>query len=199
MNKPHWRSPEEFGKPWWRVFHDSTAAYPTKPTVTDISIYSNFYVYYGYVLPCMTCSKDYSATLEQNNRGEQLYFSLMRGKLFVFIWGVDIHNDVNRRLGKPTKTYYEAGVFYGFSVQEIDFTLSSLKQQFGGSQVAQTAPRQNLQNINQAASNIANVVDTPMSKSNSTASSSALFRKELFPNAPQAAPIRRSRSRSRLF
>ena len=120
-----WRSPEQFGKHWWKVFHEAAAAYPTIPTLTDIHLYSGLFQFFGYYLPCFTCSKDYDNTLNQNHLGEKLYICLIKGKIYVWMWSIDVHNTVNRRLGKPVVSYWDVCESFGILKTELDYALNN--------------------------------------------------------------------------
>lgn len=113
-----WRNPADFGPVYWDVFHRTTAAYPTNFTTTDISLYSSFLLTYGYVLPCVSCAVEYAAMM--NNYGPALFQALVRGKIYVWLWGVLVHNEVNARLNKPVVSPADIAARWGFAPCEAD-------------------------------------------------------------------------------
>lgn len=135
------RNPAEFGPSYWYVLHSMTAAYPTQPTVTDISLYGSQLLTFGYVLPCSACSPEYARLME--TYGPLLYVLLCRGKLWVWLWGVLVHNEVNARLHKPVVPPGEVALVWGFDPAEAERGLQEILATFKVSRSLQSALSRN--------------------------------------------------------
>lgn len=120
-----WRKPENFGSNFWLVFHQYAASYPTYFGVTDVQIYGTTFYNFGYTLPCQQCSQDYANMLITTNIGINLYHSLLKGKLWVWLWSVDAHNVVNRRLHKNIVSPLDICTEYSFTRLEVEREMST--------------------------------------------------------------------------
>lgn len=119
-----WRSPELFGPHYWKVFHSTAASYPTKFTPNDVMVYGWFFQLFGYILPCLQCSQEYARLIELY--GMMLYQSLVKRRIYVWVWSVIIHNEVNVRLHKPVVTIDAIAHQYGFAVAEAQAVMEEL-------------------------------------------------------------------------
>jgi hypothetical protein len=91
-------SPAQFGPYFWGTLHlaclgggkikDLVEAFPS-------------------ALPCPTCSSHFSSVIRSHPFPDD-----MENPIEVFKWSVDVHNAVNKRLGKPNVSYNDAFDFW---------------------------------------------------------------------------------------
>jgi len=86
---------ETLGRGTWTLLHSIASQYPTNPTPGERSDVQSFFRLFSKLYPCWVCAEDFQAYLKREpirtaNRDEF-------GK-----WLCEAHNDVNRKLGKPT-------------------------------------------------------------------------------------------------
>lgn len=94
-------SPKLWGKQAWHFIHMVALSYPYMASEETKKKYYDFYESLGHTLPCGTCAKHYKEKFEANpprleNRNE------------LFRWTVDIHNSVNKDIGKNQISYDKA-------------------------------------------------------------------------------------------
>ena len=85
-----------WGNGLWNFLHSSSYAAPTKRRSDSLG---SFFENLGSMIPCPDCQKHYDD------------FYLTRGpptNSNLSEWIVDLHNNVNKRIGKKTMTYKEA-------------------------------------------------------------------------------------------
>ena len=90
-------NPEKWGPHYWKMSHYITIAYPKNPTEEDKKSVKMYFYNLVYLLPCENCRNHYAKNLNKFPLTEEILAS--RYKLIK--WLVDIHNEVNRRTGKP--------------------------------------------------------------------------------------------------
>ena len=94
--------------PWgfhtWHAIHYVALGYPDAPTEQDTRIYNEFFSSLGYVLPCKLCTGHYADHVVK-------YPISLTNRESLFKWTVDIHNSVNRSLGKKEFTVDEARTY----------------------------------------------------------------------------------------
>lgn len=96
----------EWGAPGWRFLHCVSFSYGDDPTAEERRRMFAFVVAVGDVLPCKRCRGHYRAYVGAHlTRGAFSPALADRDALSRFL--VDLHNDVNRRLGRPTVGYEE--------------------------------------------------------------------------------------------
>lgn len=93
-------NPVAFGPHFWFVLHSVSFFYPESPTDTDMKIHKDFYESFVHVLPCDDCKKHYRVLLTKYPIDGHLD---SRDELSR--WVVFVHNQVNKRLGKPEMAY----------------------------------------------------------------------------------------------
>lgn len=96
--------PKIWGKSAWDFTHYVTLAYPLEPTDEDQINYYNFFYSLPAILPCKKCGKSL------NNHYEILPLTeeILSSRQSLVKWWVDIHNMVNRSIGKKILSYDEA-------------------------------------------------------------------------------------------
>lgn len=103
---------DAWGAPFWQVAHTMTFMYPlSDPTPADKSRVLSFFKLYPFILPCGECGRHFQ---EYTKEGGLFAFTedLLRGQEPLSRWLVDLHNAVNRRLGKPEASYADVRQFY---------------------------------------------------------------------------------------
>lgn len=103
-------NPAVWGSQAWRKFHSKAIYYPENPTPQQRYEVKNFYEReFLKDIHCENCRTSYSQFLRQ-------YPIRHASRLELFNWGVDIHNLVNKKLGKKQITYNEAyHIWFGAS------------------------------------------------------------------------------------
>ncbi len=95
---------EAVGRVLWPGLHTLAAYYPEVPTSAQRQASRDMYHALGALLPCPHCAADYTKLFQRRFRNAS------RDELFQSL--VDMHNDVNARLGKPLVTYAQARAMY---------------------------------------------------------------------------------------
>jgi hypothetical protein len=95
--------PKIWGKYIWTSIHIIALGYPDKPTPDDKQNYKQFYTNLWKVIPCIKCANNYQKHLDELPLDEQL-----SNNTTLFKWTVDLHNIVNKELGKRQWTHEEA-------------------------------------------------------------------------------------------
>lgn len=96
-------SPQIWGPLFWMTIHIVALGYPKKPTYGDKKAAKEFFESLQYLLPCSECRGHFRELLVKNPITPHLD---RRDDLFKYT--VMLHNDVNKRLGKPQMTEVEA-------------------------------------------------------------------------------------------
>ena len=98
------KSPQVFGPPTWAYLHISTVHLPENLNPTIATHVRNTLVAVPAMVPCDSCALHSGNFMLENKAKLE---SLKTGSDF-FNFTVDLHNFVNKRLGKPTITYSKA-------------------------------------------------------------------------------------------
>ena len=99
--------PSTWGPFFWHTIHLTALGYPSKPTYAEKRAAKEFYESLVHLIPCPLCKLHYAETLKEHPVGPSLD---TRDDLFR--WTVDMHNKVNKQLGKPEYTELDAVKFY---------------------------------------------------------------------------------------
>lgn len=94
--------PEFWGPSGWKFLHSVTFQYPIKPNVNDKAHYKEFFNSLKHTLPCEKCAYHYTAHLRKFPIDSALE---TREKLVR--WLINVHNEVNKSLGKREYFYEE--------------------------------------------------------------------------------------------
>ena len=97
--------PNKWGPHLWFFLHTISLNYPKNPTYQDKEDYNNFYMSLQHILPCSACKSHLSEHLQQEPPNLSDNISLIR-------WTIDLHNKVNKSLGKKQLSYEEAVILY---------------------------------------------------------------------------------------
>lgn len=95
--------PKSWGPPTWKSLHSITFGYPHCPTMDDKKNNLLYFTLLQHVLPCITCRDNYKKHLNKY----PLTNDILSSRIKFIKWLIDIHNEVNIMLGKPTKSYEE--------------------------------------------------------------------------------------------
>ena len=85
--------------------HFVSLGYPDNPTDQDKQNYKNFYYSLQHILPCEKCAQNY-----KHNLAKYPIDNHLANRDTLVKWVIDVHNEVNEELNKPTLKYEEAAV-----------------------------------------------------------------------------------------
>jgi len=85
---------DQLGRAAWTLLHTVTMAYPDTPTEDHQTTMRIFFESFGSVYPCASCSHDFLQMLQVSPPETDSKVSLTQ-------WLCRIHNEVNRKIGKP--------------------------------------------------------------------------------------------------
>ena len=96
--------PSDWGHYLWASFHLVINGYPQFPSPQDKEKYRMFVHGMADTLPCKNCSISFREILRQNPMTDDVMGSRDR----LILWGIYIHNLVNKKLGKKILTVPQA-------------------------------------------------------------------------------------------
>ena len=99
--------PNIWGKHAWIFLHSVSMNYPNNPNHEEKLIFKNFFLSLKGILPCEVCKKHYSKHIQVNPIEPAL-----QSKRKLVEWLINLHNQVNISLNKPTMTYDEVIELY---------------------------------------------------------------------------------------
>jgi len=88
--------PRYWGSKFWFVMHTTAYFYPETPTTDEMHAAKNFYESLRLLLPCPGCAQHYAGLLQKKPIDNAI-----SSRMSLITWVNEIHNEVNRRLGKP--------------------------------------------------------------------------------------------------
>ena len=100
-------NPKIWGPHFWFVLHIITFNYPKNPTAHDKQAYRDFFTSIKDILPCYNCKKHYAKNINKYPITPNL-----DNKKQLVTWLINIHNQVNKDLGKETYTLKEVLEIY---------------------------------------------------------------------------------------
>lgn len=112
--------PDIWGKHLWFSIHFIAQDYPKTPTHDEMIAYKDFFDNLWKVIPCYKCGVNYKRHLQELPIDDHL-----GSREDLFAWTVELHNIVNRELGKPIMTLDEAKKKYS----DPEFNKVDVKQQ----------------------------------------------------------------------
>lgn len=89
--------PAVWGKHVWYSIHFVSLEYPVAPSAKDKETYFDFYRNLAKVLPCVVCREHFKNVWVQH----PLTTDKLNSRESLFAWTVEVHNMVNKDLGKP--------------------------------------------------------------------------------------------------
>jgi hypothetical protein len=99
-------NPGSWGPGVWRFFHMATAVYPVQPTAQDKKAFRDLVAGLAGNLPCAACRDHFQRMVSSGSLA--LTNEVLESRMTLWAWGVDVHNRVNRRIGKPVLVNYDA-------------------------------------------------------------------------------------------
>lgn len=99
--------PTVWGPFFWHTIHIVALGYPKTPTYTDKKCAKEFYESFAFLIPCAICRQHYTEHLSKNPLTPYL-----DSRSDLLKWTIDIHNQVNKMLGKPEWTQTEVISYY---------------------------------------------------------------------------------------
>lgn len=101
-------NPTLWGPHLWKFMHYLTLSYPEQPTEFDVNKFKNFFLSIGEYLPCEKCRHNYTDHLQE--------LPLTQNELScrdnLVVWLFNLHNIVNKHLGKKEFTLKEFNDLY---------------------------------------------------------------------------------------
>jgi hypothetical protein len=101
-------NPELWGKHFWKMLHYITFAYPSNPTAKDKKNIISFFKTFKKIIPCEKCRRNFKQHLANNPLND----SALENKQNLILWLLNLHNDVNKLLGKPEVTLGQLSQMY---------------------------------------------------------------------------------------
>ena len=103
--------PSKWGPHFWMTLHIACLG------CQDAKVLSDFVEGYKEIIPCLSCREHFEQVLVDNPVPEADD---------LFRWSVDVHNIVNRRLGKPEVSYEAAlaNIVTGTPPPQFDFKIA---------------------------------------------------------------------------
>ena len=99
--------PSVWGPFFWHTIHIVALGYSKNPTYTDKKCAKEFYESLAFLLPCSICREHYKEYLQ-----EKPISTFLDSRTDLIKWTIQIHNKVNKMLGKPEWTLEEVLSYY---------------------------------------------------------------------------------------
>jgi hypothetical protein len=99
--------PIVWGPKLWFFIHTVALNFPNNPSFEEIKNYESFFENLKYIIPCDKCRLHYRQRLSDNPVSKYLTDSNA-----LFIYTIDLHNEVNKSLGKRIYSYEEVAKLY---------------------------------------------------------------------------------------
>jgi len=99
--------PTVWGPIFWHTIHIVALGYPSNPSYAQKRAAKEFYESLGSLIPCPVCREHYVTHLQKMPLTPHLD---RRDDLFK--WTVELHNEVNKLLGKPRRLESEVIAYY---------------------------------------------------------------------------------------
>ena len=105
--------PNKWGPHLWFFLHTVSFNYPVTPSFKNKVDYNDFYNSLKNMIPCELCRTHYIQYLE-------IAPPDLSGRNALVKWTIDLHNKVNKQLGKPVYSYSKAITLYKKYYKGID-------------------------------------------------------------------------------
>jgi hypothetical protein len=99
--------PTVWGPFFWHTIHIVALGYPKNPTYTDKKCAKDFYESLAFLLPCAICREHYKEHLATHP-----ITTFLDSRTDLIKWTIEIHNSVNKSLGKAEWTLPEVLAYY---------------------------------------------------------------------------------------
>jgi hypothetical protein len=100
-------SPTVWGPFFWHTIHIVALGYPKNPTYTDKKSTKEFYESFVYIITCTICRDHYKEHI-----AKKPLTPFLDSRSDLIRWTIDIHNSVNKMLGKPEWLESEVIAYY---------------------------------------------------------------------------------------
>ena len=94
--------PTVWGPKLWFFIHTVALNFPNNPSFEEIKNYESFFENLKYIIPCDKCRLHYIQRLRDNPISKYLTDANT-----LFIYTIDLHNEVNKSIGKRIYSYDE--------------------------------------------------------------------------------------------
>lgn len=92
-----------WGPPMWFTLHIISFNYPLKPSKEDKKNYKSFFDSLDNILPCKACREN----LRENKKNTNYGMHVFKNRRSLSYWVYQLHEEVNKLLGKESKLKYE--------------------------------------------------------------------------------------------
>jgi len=99
--------PTVWGPLFWHTIHITALGYSNEPTYSQKRAAKEFFEALAHLIPCPLCRSHYETHIQKYPISPHL-----DKRIDLFRWTVNLHNEVNKSLGKPTQTEMEVIYFY---------------------------------------------------------------------------------------
>ncbi len=99
--------PTVWGPFFWHTIHIVALGYPKNPSYADKKSAKEFYESLAFLLPCSICKEHYKSHLQKYPITPYL-----DSRADLMKWTIQVHNDVNKMLGKPEWSMEEVIAYY---------------------------------------------------------------------------------------
>ncbi|KAJ3159537.1 hypothetical protein HDU86_001546 [Geranomyces michiganensis] len=103
----------ELGRAAWRVLHTMAGKFPTDPNTDEQQAMQDYIYLFARLYPCGDCARHFKRVLEAHP-------PRVSSREAVSQWACDVHNVVNKRLGKPHYDCKEVLAAWGCGCAEDD-------------------------------------------------------------------------------
>ncbi len=105
--------PTKWGPHLWFFLHTVSFNFPENPSFKNKTDYNDFYNSLKNMIPCELCKTHYIQHLEISPPD-------LSGRNALVKWTIDLHNKVNKQLGKPIYSYEKAITLYKKYYKNMD-------------------------------------------------------------------------------
>jgi hypothetical protein len=109
-------NPKFWGAGAWIFLHSITMNYPKEPSNQDKQDYIQFFKGLSSVIPCEKCRYHYKRHLDDFPIEEAL-----DTRETMVQWLINVHNAVNKELGKPSYTYDQVLEDYKYKMMRLSY------------------------------------------------------------------------------
>ena len=99
--------PTVWGPIFWHTVHIAALGYSNEPNYTQKRAAKEFFEALGHMIPCPTCREHYAVHIHKFPISPHL-----DKRVDLFRWTVNLHNEVNKSLGKPVLSEMEVIYYY---------------------------------------------------------------------------------------
>jgi hypothetical protein len=94
-------NPEVWGPKGWFFLDSIILSYPIEPTIEYQTLFKDFFLKIGDILPCMACREHY----KEHIKIYPLNSTILKSRKDLLLWWIKIHNMVRKNANKELYTY----------------------------------------------------------------------------------------------